>query len=289
MQESGSSLNQSDLLPNKEIVTQINIGSFASPENSNELENGDNVYVDKLDGRYTILCDGTSDCRSDSEASKTGVEEISSRLSSFEPKSSDMAKMIVRRSIVQASEILKQKGLSSTASVCYIFYPPENPSEPELIIGNCGDSRVYAYDENNQEITQLTRDDNQIYNDKNLSESDADRIQLEINEATSFDQLSDIAKVYFQHRRYVSNCLGNEGCKPHIYFKKLKPGMTIVMGSDGPFDNLSNEQLKNILKKQLSAKETAHEIVLEGKMQSRNPDNFRHKPDDGSSIVIKIK
>lgn len=289
MPESISFQDQSDLLPNKETVTQINIGSFASPENSNDSENGDTVYVDKLDGSYAILCDGTSYCRSDSEASNTGVEEISSRLSSFEPKSSDMVKMIVRRSMVQASEILNQKDLSSTASVCYIFYPPENPSEPELIIGNCGDSRIYLYNENKQELTQKTRDDNQIYNDKNLSESEADKIQLEINEATSFDQLSDIAKVYFQHRRYVSNCLGNERCKPHIDLIQLKPGMTIVMGSDGPFDNLSNNQLKDILKKQLSAKETAREIVMEGKTQSRNPDNFRHKPDDGSSIVIKVK
>jgi len=289
MSESISSHSQSDLLPNKEIVTQINIGSFSSPENSNEVENGDAVYVDKLDGSFAILCDGTSYCRNDNEASNTGVEEISSRLSSFEPKSSDMVKMIVRRSIVQTSEILKSKELSSTASVCYIFYPPENPSEPELIIGNCGDSRVYVYDENKQEITQRTRDDNQIYNDKNLSESAADKIQLEINEATSYDQLSDIAKVYFQHRRYVSNCLGNEVCKPHIDLIKLKPGMTILMCSDGPSDNLSNKQLKDILKKSLSAKETAREIVMEGKIQSRNPGNFRHKPDDGSSVVIKIR
>lgn len=86
------------------------------------------------------------------------------------------------------------------------------------------------------------------------------------------------------NRHYVSNLIGDEAIRTEVISNiEIKKGNTIIVGSDGLFDNLSHEDLAQIMAS--GNFENSFDALVK-RCQERNDENWR-KEDDISFIVLR--
>lgn len=86
------------------------------------------------------------------------------------------------------------------------------------------------------------------------------------------------------NRHYVSNLIGDEAIRTEVISNiEIKKGNTILVGSDGLFDNLSHEELAEFMASG-NFEESFEKLVK--RCQERNDENWR-KEDDISFIVLR--
>ena len=155
------------------------------------------------------------------------------------------------------------------------------------IIGSVGDSRVYRFTKA-KEFTQVTEDD------KNYPEGVAEKLDT----ATQFNELNEVEKAMFYSRNVVNKVFGIDfetysKDKPGAFATvvTLEAGDSLLITSDGVHDNLTRDQIKQILggNQPESPQEVVSKIISESKKVSRmDPEkNIRAKKDDMSAVVIR--
>lgn len=147
------------------------------------------------------------------------------------------------------------------------------------------DSRIYLLHEK-EALTCLTRDDGyltQLVERQTITEADA----LRIDQATHPDQLSETELSYFRRRYELFQVLGASHLTIHSNQTRIIPGDHILLCSDGIHDNLTNDEIEEIVKQADSptVAQTLVERALERSRQERSV-TMRAKPDDMTAVVI---
>jgi protein phosphatase len=148
-----------------------------------------------------------------------------------------------------------------------------------------GDSRIYLLREH-QALTCLTRDDGyltQLVERQTITEADA----LRIDQATHPDQLSGTELSYFKKRHEIFQVLGASPITIQGNLTRIIPGDHILLCSDGIHDNLTNDEIEEVIK-QMDPTTIAQVLVERALERSRQESSgtMRAKPDDMTAVVI---
>jgi serine/threonine protein phosphatase PrpC len=175
--------------------------------------------------------------------------------------------------------------MGTTAAVAKIIKKPEGGGE--FVFGHVGDSRIYIL-KNEKNLEQITEDDNLL---KELSKSGGITKEQarRIDQSTKKEDLkTDNERGLFELRREITQSLGSKKIKPTIGRAKLKRGDRIIITTDGIHDNLTSEQIKNLLSAASSDQEAAEKIADAARLISESH-GWRSKDDDMTIFVITLK
>jgi serine/threonine protein phosphatase PrpC len=174
----------------------------------------------------------------------------------------------------------------ATTMVLVAFCRQLDVSEFLMPFVSVGDSRIYLLREH-QALTCLTRDDGlltTLVQQQNISEADA----LRIDQAAYSDQLSEDELSYFKKRYEIFQMLGGAR-RPLIHSDQTRiiPGDRILLCSDGIHDNLTNDEIEEVIK-QIDPTTIAQVLVEHALERSRQESSItmRAKPDDMTAVVI---
>ncbi|GCE03228.1 protein phosphatase PrpC [Dictyobacter aurantiacus] len=178
--------------------------------------------------------------------------------------------------------------LATTVALAAFCRRPDS-HEYTMVYAHVGDSRVYLL-RGDERIKRLTSDDglltklieNQIVNEYHA---------FRIDQAMRADQLSEVEYNYFRLRGGITQALGGP-IPPTIHTNKIsiRPGDRILLCTDGIHDNLTDEEIEDILR--TSPRSSASRILVESARQRSHEDRtqtIRSKPDDMSAIVLTCR
>ncbi|WP_165423246.1 PP2C family protein-serine/threonine phosphatase [Ktedonosporobacter rubrisoli] len=154
-----------------------------------------------------------------------------------------------------------------------------------MFYAHVGDSRIYLLPQT-RPLKRLTRDDGYfslLLKRELINEDDAYRI----DQATSAEQLSAEEFDYFSKRNGITQALGDHSQPTvHIGSMPIAPGDRILLCTDGIHDNLTDQEIQQILQKG-SRTRAARGLVQSAIDRSHQSDeSIRAKADDMSAIVI---
>jgi len=152
--------------------------------------------------------------------------------------------------------------------------------------GHCGDSRIYVMDGESGQIRCETVDDGyagQVLRDGKINREQYDQVM----NAPDMDSLPKELKVFYKYRNVVTDVIGmeNEGKEPRITTGviKVKKGDKILISSDGIHDNLTQQQIADILRAGGSMADVAAAAA-----KVADSGEGRAKPDDITGSLIEI-
>lgn len=157
-----------------------------------------------------------------------------------------------------------------------------------MAYAHVGDSRIYLLREQ-EPLKRLTSDDGllaKLVENQIINETDA----LRIDQAIHADQLSDTEISYFRLRGGITQALGGP-LPPTIHIDQIPihPGDRVLLCTDGIHDNLTDEEIEDILRK--GPRTSAARVLVERSIQRSQERNktVRAKPDDMSAIVLTCR
>jgi serine/threonine protein phosphatase PrpC len=237
------------------------------------IEQGWKQFLQQKQSENTLLTLAAQETGLDLEASLIRlVEEASGQIRAANTRN------LFKKAAHQATTIV-------LAALCR---QPET-SEYVLAFVSSGDSRLYLLREH-QRLTCLTRDDGlltRLIEEQKVTEEDA----LRIDQATHPDQLSETELSYFKKRHEIFQALGERkpfrGQRDQIV---IQPGDRILLCSDGIHDNLTNDEIEEVVK-QTPPAEVAQVLVEHAALRSRQESSMtmRAKADDMTAVVITYR
>ncbi|GCE16929.1 protein phosphatase PrpC [Dictyobacter kobayashii] len=203
---------------------------------------------------------------------------------------------ILEKLILEADEQVRTSGaqragtddLATTVALAAFCGQPGS-HDYMMVYAHVGDSRIYLL-RGDERIKRLTHDDglltklveNQIVNEYHA---------FRIDQAMRADQLSEVEYSYFRLRGGITQALGGP-IPPTIHTDKIsiRPGDRILLCTDGIHDNLTDEEIEDILR--TSPRPSAARVLVESARQRSHEDRsqtIRSKPDDMSAIVMTCR
>lgn len=286
----------SDLIKGKEqsegltvVMTAISQSSEKHPDH-----NEDNFFFDQP-SRIAGVFDGVGG-RDSGEVASWIAADLGSHLQNL-PTDLDLMSCqeqlgnlltYANKQILQRADRLESK-MATTATLAKILETREG--KIYLIIANVGDSRAYLY--NNGQLQCLTLDDNQVSEHFAGNYQQAKAAQDRLDNVVSADGLNDLDLVLFNNRNKLSQALGYEGMRPHIYTKELQTNDIVLLCSDGISDNLTSKEIAAILAS-ASLGSAKQQLVEQATRRSRqvNNEGKRHpraKKDDMTAVLMQLQ
>lgn len=177
-------------------------------------------------------------------------------------------------------------GMGTTASIVKIF--EDSQGGRKAVIGNVGDSRVYILRADGK-LEQVTIDDGIIREQMKkgiINEQEARRLQGRFNNCDDPVKLTPQERSLFDNRNVISQALGHRGVEPRIFTVDVRDGDKVITTSDGIHDNLTDQEIQEIIAAAENGNEAAQNLVNASLERSRDRDHLRHKQDDMSAIVV---
>lgn len=283
---SGESLPQKEKPPES---FDIRLRSVASDEHP--ARNEDAIFMRKQREAFGVL-DGMGGHFGGDVASGEARDYIAQALENLpERLSLEQTQAVLTEIIMKANERLLQlakqnpalRNMGTTASVVKIWEGQNG--ERKAVIANVGDSRVYIF--RNGKLEQVTLDDN-LANATAENEQQARIIQERLNNVIDPSTLSPKERDYYDNRNIITQALGMDRIRPHIYVIDIKDGDKIIVTSDGIHDNLTDEEIKQILDTSKNNQEAVDRLINGARNRSRDSQHPRAKPDDMSVIVVEF-
>ncbi len=233
-----------------------------------------------------------------SKLAKVNIEQNAKLLDNL---SFDETKEAMRRILVESNKHIFEaieenpdlRKMGTTASLVKLWVGEKGEIKP--IIGNIGDSRVYMYRADGG-LEQLTIDDSgvlpsikELNKGKSQDEIEAEyrRVNEKLNNATNFDDLNNVEKVLFNTRNQLYGFLGfGENIEPKITTADFNKGDKIIIMSDGICDNLTDSEIKEILKQTKGENWNSAESLINDALQRSREVHLRAKQDDMTALVI---
>jgi serine/threonine protein phosphatase PrpC len=162
---------------------------------------------------------------------------------------------------------------------------------------NIGDSRIYRF--RKSRLKQLTIDDDflslheNLKHDptidlENLPEIERDKIRKKLSTATSQSDLNKTENWFWEARGNITRVVGKGTVKPKSQTTSVKPNDIYILTTDGVHDNLTAQDIENILNKN-NFEDMGRELVQSAsKISLKKPEAFRTKPDDITAVVVKV-
>ena len=203
---------------------------------------------------------------------------------------------VLERLVQSADDLVRTEGakragtddLATTVAMAAVCREPKTRGYT-LYYAHVGDSRVYLQREG-EPLKRLTNDDGllaKLVENRVVKNEDAHRI----DQAMRADQLSDMEFSYFRLRGGITQALGGP-VPPTIHTAEIAvtPGDRILLCTDGIHDNLTDEEIEEILRSSPRTS-TARLLVEHSLRRSRQERSvtLRAKPDDMSAIVMTCR
>lgn len=271
--------------------------------------NEDNIIIDELGGLFAVF-DGVGGSAAAEIASQTAANSTREtwkrvltqdrnrrKIYSFlDDRDTTNLCQILENLILASDEQVRSNGaqragtddLATTVALAAFCKLPAT-RDYTMVYAHVGDSRIYLL-RGEERLKRLTHDDglltklveNQIVNEYHA---------FRIDQAMRADQLSDVEYNYFRLRGGITQALGGP-VPPSIHTDKttVRPGDRILLCTDGIHDNLTDEEIEDILR--TSPRTSASRILVESARQRSHEDRgqtIRSKPDDMSAIVITCR
>lgn len=211
---------------------------------------------------FAVVCDGVGGEAAGEVASYIAVKQLVEYLKSF----NDISLDTLRSGFISANnDIIKQQSNPRQAHMCTcVSACVVSPETNELHICHVGDTRIYAYNKENAEITKLTRDHSfvgRLYDEGLIKEHEA---------------------ISHPKRNRIDRCLGSRQLSwfdDYIYAVTVSPDKAdrLLLCSDGLYDVVCSDEMKSILVMDASPEITAKVLV------DKAFDNGSH---DNISVII---
>ena len=195
-------------------------------------------------------------------------------------------------------EILKKSGghrMGTTASIVKVI--DGEKGEKKAIIGNIGDSRVYALYADGV-LEQITMDDDfiqSLINGNSIDEKEGRAMQSKFKNVVDEKDLTDDEYALFRRRHIISQSLGTENVEPRTYIVDMNKDKVVkmfIVTSDGIHDNLTEKEIESTSN---GGGNIAEKLVSAAKKRSNEKDpknplkkHLRAKYDDMSAVIIEI-
>lgn len=214
----------------------------------------------------------------------------------WKPKSS-ASKKFKGKNQAEIFKALEEAGFSTptatTASIAKLIERPDGGTD--MVYGHVGDSRIYVLKKDGK-IEQVTKDQGGFEEAIKpeigiLTKEEADTLEQAtdpkiLEQKFGKDRAKDLQKFFPQLRRSVTQGLGlTEKISPQIGVVKLEAGERVLFTSDGVHDNLTNQEIEQLLKGGSSA-EAAQKIVAAA-MARTAEGTMRSKRDDKTAVVLE--
>jgi len=169
----------------------------------------------------------------------------------------------------------------------------------ELEIVNLGDSRAYTY-QLGPGLTRLTTDDESYAERQNENPETTRLAQKRLDAVTTkedFNALSGEDKFRLRTSNLISRGLGDESLDLGLAFSSyiLQAEDIVLFVSDGVSDNLSFDEIEQIIKQHLekgplNTQQLSQELGRAAYQISQNPgpDRVRHKADDITAVAVSL-
>lgn len=203
---------------------------------------------------------------------------------------------ILEKLILDADEQVRIEGaqragtddLATTVALAAFCKQPD-VREYTMISAHVGDSRIYLL-RGQEKLERVTNDDGLLT--KLVENQVVDELHAyQIDQATQADQLSDMDYRYFRLRGGITQAIGGP-IPPAVHINKttVYPGDRILLCTDGIHDNLTDEEIEDILRN--TARPAFARRLVELSQQRSRQDyslTIRAKPDDMSAIVVTCR
>ncbi|WP_161977071.1 PP2C family protein-serine/threonine phosphatase [Dictyobacter kobayashii] len=271
--------------------------------------NEDSMIIDELGGLFAVF-DGVGGSAAAEIASQTAAHSTRQAWKRILTRERNRRKIytfledcskrdlceILEKLILEADEQVRTSGaqragtddLATTVALAAFCGQPGS-HDYMMVYAHVGDSRIYLL-RGDERIKRLTHDDglltklveNQIVNEYHA---------FRIDQAMRADQLSEVEYSYFRLRGGITQALGGP-IPPTIHTDKIsiRPGDRILLCTDGIHDNLTDEEIEDILR--TSPRPSAARVLVESARQRSHEDRsqtIRSKPDDMSAIVMTCR
>jgi serine/threonine protein phosphatase PrpC len=204
--------------------------------------------------------------------------------------------LLLEQLIQEADELVRTEGaqkagtddLATTVALATFSRRPET-RDYIMHYAHVGDSRIYLLREG-EPLKRLTNDDGllaKLVENQMLTEEDAHHI----DQAMYTEQLTETEFSYFRLRGGITQALG--GPLPpliHVDQTTIVPGDRILLCTDGIHDNLTDEEIEDILRN--VPRTTTARSLVEASLTRSHQDRsmtIRAKPDDMSAIVLTCR
>jgi len=154
----------------------------------------------------------------------------------------------------------------------------------DVAYGHVGDSRIYVLDGETGRISCQTIDDGyagHVLRDGKITREQYDQVMS----APGIDALPDNLKIFYKYRNMVSDVIGKNDEEPRFSTGvfKAKKGDRILISTDGIHDNLTQEQLADIMR---SGGGVGDVVAAAAKVAASG--EGRAKPDDITAALIEV-
>ena len=203
---------------------------------------------------------------------------------------------ILEKLILDADEQVRVEGakragtddLATTVALA-AFCRHSEVREYTMISAHVGDSRIYLLRGQNK-LQRITDDDGLLT--KLVENEVVDQPHAyQIDQATQVGQLSDLDYRYFRLRGGITQAIGGP-IPPTVHLNKttVYPGDRILLCTDGIHDNLTDEEIEDVLRN-TPRPAFARRLVELSQQRSRQDytQTIRAKPDDMSAIVVTCR
>lgn len=271
--------------------------------------NEDSIVVDERSGLAAVF-DGVGGSAAGQIASQTAVrathegwrrvlEQLQKKRKVYDlldNPGEDFLCSVLESLVQSADDLVRPAGaqragtddLATTVAMAAVCREPRTRGYT-LFYAHVGDSRVYLQREN-EPLKRLTNDDGllaKLVENQVVRDGDAHRI----DQAMRADQLSDMEFSYFRLRGGITQALGGP-VPPTIHTADIPviPGDRILLCTDGIHDNLTDEEIQDILRNSPRTS-TARLLVEHSLRRSRQERSVtvRAKPDDMSAVVMTCR
>jgi len=265
------------------------IGKATVPSEKHPEYNEDRVWENPA-AQAVGICDGMGGRAGAERAASIVADALASnfdvRGESIEEKDQAIEKIVRDANELILAEAQKNPELCKMATTLAFLVFDVAEGKPIAFVGNVGDSRVYLK-KSSAPIQAVTLDHS---NDWlfNRDTKKAWELQKKLSEVTKASQLRGDDRYSFEERNILGQVMGRSLKEVSVYvISDFSEGDTFVLSSDGIHDNLTDNELNNILSNDEQPQRLA-ELITEAATKKSKSRSIRAKKDDMSVIVVRV-
>jgi len=270
----------------------IRSGSYTLASEKHPERNEDALYTNDSAGVYAVF-DGVGGSASGAQASAWAVEKLDNAvrggyLDVTDPTIlTDRLEFLMRDLHTYVKQHADRSPNTEGSCTTAVLIKVIKGDRPELFIANVGDSRASVL--RHGRLLPLTLDDGSI---RGIFDDEADMWEaqeaLDRVDTMTLSSLSPDLQNAFRKRNVINSALGSGLDRPAIYREDLLPGDRILLSSDGVGDNLTSQEITEILAQDLDVGALARGLCGASVRKSRTQ-SIRAKKDDMTAVVLDVR